>query len=340
MKSCGTVVRPSARSIISARRPGCCQQVDLGEGDALVLEQPLGPPAVGAERRGVDLDLGHVLGSGILGSARRLRDWASDHMGCDASRTTRARVSTSTWAAPARRSTRAQAPTVAPVVSTSSTSSTVAPSSRLAMPGMGAERAGGDVREPRLAAEALLRGASRGGAARGRAPARSAGLAGERLREDGRLVVAALEQAPAMQRHRRDQIGVGQQLGAGARQPATERRRGVGAVGVLEGQDQAARAVVVAQRRARPIVGRRLGGAGAAERRLRQRVRQRIAAQAALRRPEKGQRAPAARRTAGPGASTTGAAAEAARRQHQVERTVQHSLADGAIFRAPFFNYR
>ena len=37
-----------------------------------------------------------------------------------------------------------------------------------------------------------------------------------------------------MQRHGRDQIGVGQQLGAGAHQPATERRRGVGAIGVLE----------------------------------------------------------------------------------------------------------
>ena len=142
-----------------------------------------------------------------------------------------------------------------------------------------------------------------------------------------------------MQGHGRDQIGIGQQLGAGARQPAAERRCGVGPIGVLEGQDQAARAVVVAQRRAGAIVGRRIGGAGAAKRRLRQRMGQRIAAQATLRRPEEGQRAPAggaqpARRL------DAGAAAEAARRQHQIERAVQHSACDGAIFQAPFFNYR
>src|SRR5437868_2931759 len=56
------------------------------------------------------------------------------YMGTRAGATTRANVSTSTWAAPARRSAAVQASTVAPVVSTSSTStSRRAPDGRAAL---------------------------------------------------------------------------------------------------------------------------------------------------------------------------------------------------------------
>ena len=108
-------------------------------------------------------------------------------------------------------------------------------------------------------------------------------------------------------------------------QPAAEGRRAVGPVGMLEGQDEAARAVVIAQRRPRPVEGRRLDRAGSAERRVGQGVGQGIAAQAALRRGEEGERPPAAR--AEPAlALDDRAAGEAARRQHGVEEAQQGAL--------------
>src|SRR6516162_4410838 len=83
--------------------------VDVGEGNALLIEQHAGSHAVGAERRRVHLDFGHRLRHSRFGSG----DYAPV-------RDARASVSTPIHTAPARFSIRAHSSTVAPVVITSS----------------------------------------------------------------------------------------------------------------------------------------------------------------------------------------------------------------------------
>ena len=82
-----------ARSIISSRRCQSRADVDFGEGDALALQQRLGRVAIGAIAGGVDFDGRH--GASFRGSGSR-------YMGVRTGATTRAKTSTSTWAAPAR----------------------------------------------------------------------------------------------------------------------------------------------------------------------------------------------------------------------------------------------
>jgi hypothetical protein len=67
-----------------------------------------------------------------------------------------------------------------------------------------------------------------------------------------------------MQGHRRHDVGGGQQLAAGARQPAPESGCRVRAVGMLESENQAAARLVVAEHGAGPREGRRVAQAGAA----------------------------------------------------------------------------
>ena len=122
-------------------------------------------------------------------------------------------------------------------------------------PGARAESAG-DVARARAAGCACPATGCGGGAPASRRATGGPPAPRERLRQHRRLVVAAREKPRPMQRHRHQQIGLGEKLAAGAPHPA---RRSAGArcepVAMLEGQDQPAAVVVVAQRRARAVAG-------------------------------------------------------------------------------------
>ena len=75
----------------------------------------------------------------------------------------------------------------------------------------------------------------------------------------GRLVEAPREEAPPVQRHRHDDIGLGDQLGAGPQHPACHPRREVGAVVVFQALHHLARDAGIGDRRTRPLEGRRVG---------------------------------------------------------------------------------
>jgi hypothetical protein len=77
--------------------------------------------------------------------------------------------------------------------------------------------------------------------------------AADRLRQHGRLVEAPPHQPQPVQRHRRNQIGVGDQLGAGARQPSPEGWCAMGAVAMFEADHQTAAQIVIVQHRPRPV---------------------------------------------------------------------------------------
>ena len=79
------------------------------------------------------------------------------------------------------------------------------------------------------------------------------------LRQHGRLIEAAAQQAPAMQRHRHDQVGVGEQLLAGLGHPAREQGDSVQPATTLEAQDEPATVAVVPQCGAAAVKCRRLG---------------------------------------------------------------------------------
>src|ERR1700679_2529563 len=100
-----------------AARVAIHEYVDLLDRCALLLQEMLRAHAIGADRRGVDGDFGHDAHS----------DSQQTYIVTAAARTTRASVRTSTLRAPDRFRVRAQADTVAPVVNTSSISSTVRP---------------------------------------------------------------------------------------------------------------------------------------------------------------------------------------------------------------------
>ena len=99
----------------------------------------------------------------------------------------------------------------------------------------------------------------------------------DRLRQQRRLIVAATEQPAAVQRHRHQQIRLAQQRRAGARHVRRQHRGKLGAVGVLERQDQPPPLRVVAQRGAGTLEHRWCAAAagtellGAAQRGVRER---------------------------------------------------------------------
>ena len=133
-----------------------------------------------------------------------------------------ANARTSTPDAPARFRARAQARAVAPVVMTSSMSTILAPASSSAYLGDG--KSAGNVVSALLAAESDLRLRAFGALQRERLVAQP-GQPRDLLRQDRRLVEATSGQPSARQRHRDDDVGVGEQLAAGLGQPS--RRTGV-----------------------------------------------------------------------------------------------------------------
>ena len=190
---------------------------------------------------------GHVALSGTI----------PDYMGALWVSTTRANTSTSTAAALARNSARAQASTVAPEVRTSSISTTRRPAMSALPVGRDLERAlhvAGALR-PRQAD--LLLG-------RPHPPKRfggqfHAGLALDHARQRAGLVVAAAPAPPPVQRYRNQHIGLVEQFTAGPRHPAAHGGRQIGAILVFQRMHQRARDVVIAHRGAGARIGRRIG---------------------------------------------------------------------------------
>jgi len=162
------------------------------------------------------------------------------------------------------------------------------------MPGMNAKGAGFDIALALLAAQPLLRCGCLNALQQIRNH-RPPATTRQGAREQGGLIIAPLQETPAMQRHRRDEIAVGQELGAGVLQHSSKGPGDIRAIGMLETKNHAARAIVVAKGGARARERRRLHRAGAANRHFRDRPRQRIAAKATQRRPEKGEMPPAIR---------------------------------------------
>ncbi len=130
-----------------------------------------------------------------------------------------------------------------------------------------------------------------------------------------------------MQRHRRHQVGLGQKGGPAACQPGAEGRGGLGAVGMLEAQDQAPAGLVIDESGAGMGEGRGVAQAGPAEQGLglpgiagRIGIEgKRRAAAGAQRRSQPGDPPPAGRAQAlGPGYGRP--AAEAQGRQHRIQR--------------------
>ena len=152
---------------------------------------------------------------------------------------------TSTCAAPGRSSARDAALAVAPEVSTSSTSTIRRPLTR----GVPAD-AKGALHVLRRAARA----SGRPGCAspsRARADPGSQGLparARDLARERGGLIEAAHPEPARVQRHRRDDVGLGEQVGARARHPGAHRAREFAAIGIFQPMHQTPRRAVLETR--------------------------------------------------------------------------------------------
>jgi len=84
------------------------------------------------------------------------------------------------------------------------------------------------------------------------------------LAKQRRLIVSTPQQTGPVQGHRRDNIGVFQDIGPGASHPTGKSRRRLGAVGMFELQDKGARPLVVGQHRPGALEQRRLANTGAA----------------------------------------------------------------------------
>jgi NADH dehydrogenase [ubiquinone] 1 alpha subcomplex assembly factor 5 len=121
-----------------------------------------------------------------------------------------------------------------------------------------------------------------------------------------------------MKRHRQQQLGVGENLAAGAVHPAPERAGEMRVVAMLEHQRQAAAVAIVAHHRPRPVPAGLSARAVGADGVVTHRMRERHAARRAPRRREEGHRRPAmtAQRTLFADAR---AARQAARRQHAID---------------------
>ena len=133
------------------------------------------------------------------------------------------------------------------------------------------------------------------------------------------MVVTAHEKPGPMQRHRHDQVGLGNEFGAGAHHPTGERGGGFGTGAVLETEDRTAAGIVVGQRGTGPGERRRLAHAGAAQRTRSSIVLERQAAGGTPGRRQKPQRRPAC--NAGRARFVhKDAADETMRRQYQVKR--------------------
>ena len=255
----------------------------------------------------------------------------SHYMGSYAPVTTRANTSTSTRFAPALKSAREAALAVAPEVKTSSISTTLSP--RTGRAGGGAKRAL-DVFSPLRAGEADL-AAGRLDPQKRAQVARLAGLARNFRRQRRRLVEPPPPQPQRMQRHRRQEIGVGEHIRAGARHPASDRPGELGAVGIFEPMRERARRPVLEPRH-RPgagehgRIGHRLGRDEALPKVLLERRPETLA-----KRPlDESHRAPAARAERSM-QIRRGAAGKACRRIEGVERGLSQARNESAAASRP-----
>ncbi len=85
---------------------------------------------------------------------------------------------------------------------------------------------------------------------------RQAGAPSQIMRQDGRLVEPAVQQAAPVQRHRHKHVGPGQQRRAGAMHVHAKHRDQIAAVIVFQRQDQALGRLIIQQGRARLAPGR------------------------------------------------------------------------------------
>src|SRR5260370_36355814 len=122
-----------------------------------------------------------------------------------------------------------------------------------------------------------------------------------------------------MERHRRDQVGLGQKLAAGAGHPAAAGTGNVGPIAVLEGQEQTTTPRVVDQRGAGEAIARRPGEASAAERATARILDEGSGAARAIGRRHEGEALPA-RRAQRAWRLDDFVASKAKRRQHGIEQ--------------------
>src|SRR5690606_42050473 len=96
-------------------------------------------------------------------------------------------------------------------------------------------------------------------------PTRLAAMAAQRAGKQAGLVAAPAPESPGMQRHRRDQVAVGEQLRTGLAHQSGQAWREIGAVAALEAQHQFAAAAVIDENRAGAGEARWPAHAGAAD---------------------------------------------------------------------------
>ena len=151
-----------------------------------------------------------------------------------------------------------------------------------------------------------------------------AGAGGERVGEQGALIVAAFQQAETVQRHRGDQHVRAQQGPGGLGEPGGGEARDFGAVAVLQGEHQLAGVVAIDKGRAPvlPRAGRRHAVVALQPEAVRP-AKQRRAAGVADGAADDGRVAPAGRAEAEV-AFDQRAAAGAARRKQQANRRLKH----------------
>jgi len=148
---------------------------------------------------------------------------------------------------------------------------------------------------------------------------RNAAFAAHRQRQQRRLVVFPGDQPGPVHRHRNQKPRIGEEVGSGAGHPPAEHRRGVGAVGALEGEDQPAAGLVVDYRGTAALEQPPAAEAAAAQRPGLGRRRKRQAAALAQRRGDEADLSPAGWAQRHVGAKQL-AAAEALRWQQRIQQ--------------------
>ena len=247
-------------------------------------------------------------------------------MGSHAPVTTLAKTSTSTRFAPALNSALEAALAVAPEVKTSSTSTTLSP--RTAAPSATRNAPWTfSALCARLKPTWLRVALTRRSAAQ---IARFSGSAGDLRRQRGGLVEPPSPQPQGVQRHRRQEIGVGQNVGPGASHPARDRPGELGAVGIFEPMHERARRSILEPRHGPgPAERRRVGHRLRRDEALAEVVLERRAETLAKGPLDEAHRAPAARaQRAVP--VRRGAAGKAGRRIKRVERGLSQAQGERA----------
>lgn len=189
------------------------------------------------------------------------------------------------------------------------------------MAGMNPECAG-DILVSGDAAETALAGRVTGAAQQPRCHDHLAHGLRQPPRQQGRLIVAPGEQAAAMQRHRDNNCLFLDEIATGPFKPGPKCRRALGAVAVLEAEDQRTAGVIVKHDRAMAAIGRRLLDAAPAQR-PRSFVEFERHAAVGTDRPIDELNFRPARRAQGPVAAQTRAASQTTRRQQDINQGAQ-----------------